>query len=111
MTSTVEAPTDNPLEIGERWPRWAVPAIALEAWLALQRAIRGMGRSPACERDPEAWWLAGRLPPGDRERQAAAVEACGWCPVRAHCLEYATAAREREGIWGGLTARERGWSR
>ena len=29
------------------------------------------------------------------------------CPVRQDCLEYALDARERYGIWGGTTERER----
>jgi WhiB family transcriptional regulator, redox-sensing transcriptional regulator len=37
--------------------------------------------------------------------QAKAV--CAGCPVRQACLEYALAHREREGIWGGATERER----
>jgi WhiB family redox-sensing transcriptional regulator len=32
---------------------------------------------------------------------------CGLCPVREACLEYAISAREKEGVWGGLTERER----
>jgi WhiB family redox-sensing transcriptional regulator len=32
---------------------------------------------------------------------------CASCTVRQACLEYALAAREREGVWGGLTERER----
>lgn len=32
---------------------------------------------------------------------------CSVCPVRHPCLEYALANREREGIWGGATERER----
>ena len=39
-----------------------------------------------------------------------AVEAkaiCAVCPVATACLEHALAAREREGIWGGTTERER----
>lgn len=32
---------------------------------------------------------------------------CGVCPVREACLEFALAAREREGVWGGCTERER----
>ena len=44
------------------------------------------------------------------EDDAAADEAksiCALCPVREPCLEYAIATREKEGVWGGLTARER----
>lgn len=39
-----------------------------------------------------------------------AVEAkaiCDSCPVREACLEFALAAREKEGVWGGATERER----
>lgn len=39
-----------------------------------------------------------------------AVEAkaiCGTCVVEPQCLEYALSARERDGIWGGATERER----
>jgi WhiB family redox-sensing transcriptional regulator len=32
---------------------------------------------------------------------------CELCPVREPCLEYAINAREKDGIWGGATARER----
>ena len=36
-----------------------------------------------------------------------AKEVCRGCVVRGECLEYAVAARERFGIWGGLSERER----
>lgn len=29
------------------------------------------------------------------------------CPVRAQCLEYALKANDREGFWGGFSARQR----
>ncbi|HUP86720.1 MAG TPA: WhiB family transcriptional regulator [Acidimicrobiales bacterium] len=32
---------------------------------------------------------------------------CAVCPVAEECLEFALAEREREGIWGGATERER----
>ncbi len=32
---------------------------------------------------------------------------CEMCPVRQACLEHALAHREREGVWGGTTERER----
>jgi WhiB family redox-sensing transcriptional regulator len=32
---------------------------------------------------------------------------CNGCPVRVECLEYALAAVEREGMWGGLSPEER----
>jgi WhiB family redox-sensing transcriptional regulator len=32
---------------------------------------------------------------------------CATCPVRQPCLEYALANRERDGVWGGATEKER----
>ncbi|HTX63543.1 MAG TPA: WhiB family transcriptional regulator [Acidimicrobiales bacterium] len=43
----------------------------------------------------------------DAESEAAAKAVCEMCPVRQACLEHALAHREREGIWGGATERER----
>ena len=45
--------------------------------------------------------------PSDEDDGAAAKAICAQCPVREPCLEYALAAREKDGVWGGLTARER----
>jgi WhiB family transcriptional regulator, redox-sensing transcriptional regulator len=42
----------------------------------------------------------------DDEAEPAKV-VCAECPVRQACLEHALAHREREGIWGGTTERER----
>ncbi|MGH9108251.1 MAG: WhiB family transcriptional regulator [Acidimicrobiales bacterium] len=44
------------------------------------------------------------------EEEVDAVPAkaiCAGCPVRQACLEHALAHREREGVWGGATERER----
>jgi WhiB family redox-sensing transcriptional regulator len=41
----------------------------------------------------------------DGAEEAKAV--CRGCPVRRQCLEYALANLEKEGVWGGLTVRER----
>ena len=32
---------------------------------------------------------------------------CAVCVVRQACLEHALASREKEGVWGGATERER----
>ncbi|MSO14916.1 MAG: WhiB family transcriptional regulator [Ilumatobacteraceae bacterium] len=32
---------------------------------------------------------------------------CATCMVRASCLEHAIAVREKDGVWGGATERER----
>jgi hypothetical protein len=39
--------------------------------------------------------------------EQAALRACAGCPARQACLDYATAAGEVDGIWGGLTADDR----
>jgi WhiB family redox-sensing transcriptional regulator len=44
----------------------------------------------------------------DDDAEAAEAKAiCAECPVRQACLEHALAHREREGVWGGTTERER----
>lgn len=45
--------------------------------------------------------------PVSEEDAAEAKDVCGGCPVRQACLEYALANRERDGVWGGATERER----
>lgn len=51
--------------------------------------------------DPEIFY------PATDEEADEAKAICAICPVRQMCLEHALAAREREGVWGGLTERER----
>jgi WhiB family transcriptional regulator, redox-sensing transcriptional regulator len=51
--------------------------------------------------DPEVFY-----PTSDEEADEA-KRICAQCPVREPCLEYALAHREREGVWGGATERER----
>jgi WhiB family redox-sensing transcriptional regulator len=47
-------------------------------------------------------------PATEDEADAAEAKAvCAVCPVRQTCLEHALAHREREGVWGGTTERER----
>jgi WhiB family transcriptional regulator, redox-sensing transcriptional regulator len=53
--------------------------------------------------DPQIFY-----PPTDEEDDAAPAKAvCASCPVREPCLEHALAYREKEGIWGGASERER----
>jgi WhiB family transcriptional regulator, redox-sensing transcriptional regulator len=60
-----------------------------------QAACRGL--------DVEAFY-----PISEDEADAAEAKAiCAECPVRQACLEHALAHREREGVWGGTTERER----
>ena len=45
--------------------------------------------------------------PASDEEAEAAKAVCGVCPVRQPCLEFALANRERDGVWGGATEKER----
>jgi WhiB family redox-sensing transcriptional regulator len=42
----------------------------------------------------------------DSDAEPAKV-VCGACPVREACLEHALMVREKDGVWGGATERER----
>jgi len=46
--------------------------------------------------------------PGRGESAEPARRVCTACPVRQPCLEYAVSNGIVDGIWGGLTGRERG---
>lgn len=59
----------------------------------------------ACEgKDPNLFYA-------DETDDARAVDAaktiCDGCPAKQSCLDHAIATREKHGIWGGLTERER----
>jgi WhiB family redox-sensing transcriptional regulator len=41
------------------------------------------------------------------EEALQAKSVCESCPVQASCLEHALGIREKEGVWGGRTERER----
>jgi WhiB family transcriptional regulator, redox-sensing transcriptional regulator len=51
--------------------------------------------------DPEIFF------PLDDEDGTAAKAVCDTCPVHEACLEHALGYREKEGVWGGATERER----
>jgi WhiB family transcriptional regulator, redox-sensing transcriptional regulator len=55
--------------------------------------------------DPDAWWpTKGGAASGT---VANAKRICRGCPVRTPCLKYALDTGQKDGIWGGLTVRER----
>ena len=66
--------------------------IAPPAWMAA-----GL----CAEVDPELFYPEFGAPNQDAKR------ICAGCEVRAECLAYALAHRERFGVWGGTTERER----
>lgn len=45
--------------------------------------------------------------PDDDSEADIAKEVCARCIVRGACLEFALSHREKEGVWGGATERER----
>ena len=45
--------------------------------------------------------------PASDEEADVAKAVCAVCPVRQPCLEYALSSRERDGVWGGATEKER----
>jgi len=51
--------------------------------------------------DPDIFY-----PVSDEEAEEAKA-ICGACTVSETCLEYALTNRERDGVWGGATERER----
>ncbi|HVA43757.1 MAG TPA: WhiB family transcriptional regulator [Acidimicrobiales bacterium] len=51
--------------------------------------------------DPDVFY------PVSEEDADTAKAVCAQCAVREACLEYALAYRERDGVWGGATERER----
>jgi hypothetical protein len=80
-------------------------AVTLLALITLDARPAGRtgGRMP-CEDDPEKWFA--------EEGSAAVTEAkqaCRACPARIPCLRFAMLTGERFGVWGGLSASDRGW--
>ena len=51
--------------------------------------------------DPELFY------PFEDDEAVAAKAVCAVCPVNIACLEFALAGREKDGVWGGATERER----
>ena len=62
------------------------------AWMAL-----GL----CAETDPEIFF------PDKGHSTKPAKRICRWCEVSDECLDYALANRERFGVWGGTSERER----
>lgn len=45
--------------------------------------------------------------PDDEAGAREAKDVCAGCRVQAPCLEYALSVREKAGVWGGATERDR----
>jgi WhiB family redox-sensing transcriptional regulator len=68
---------------------------------ALSTAASWRKRAACQGIDPQVFF------PESDEDAGEAKAICAMCPVRQACLEHALAHREREGVWGGATERER----
>jgi WhiB family redox-sensing transcriptional regulator len=53
--------------------------------------------------DGDMWWPG----KGQTDIVRAAKKVCSHCPVRVDCLTWAIENHERDGIYGGMTPRER----
>lgn len=84
---------------------WAVPTSAATEWARLTAALEDAGSVPCQSSDPEAWWPDKKSLDAPSTRMA--VRGCWRCPARRPCLDYAVAAGEREGVWGGALPDER----
>ena len=83
-------------------------AVILDADLAIDRDVYLSSMSwraqARCRNVPTEMFVARR---GDELSVRAAKRICRGCPVRAECLDYALAAGERFGVWGGVSERRR----
>lgn len=64
------------------------------------------GSASCTVEDPELFFPIGTTGPAV-EQAGAAKKICARCPVREACLEFALAANQDAGVWGGLTEDER----
>ena len=67
----------------------------------LERMLLDLRGKGLCMTEPDRWYPE----KGGTTKEAKKV--CQRCPVREPCLDYAMAAGERYGVWGGLSERER----
>lgn len=110
MAIEAEAASSNEDESADKQPvarmkAWTMGARALspeavQAYEELQELFEQ--NPPACRGADECVFFP--------ERGASTKEAkgmCAICPIKADCLEYALVAKEKFGIWGGTSERER----
>lgn len=70
---------------------------------AAQAMLRWADRAACLGEDQEKFFHG----QGHGERPDDARALCAACPVREECLDHALTHNETEGVWGGLTAKER----
>src|SRR5574337_2215602 len=62
----------------------------------------------ACRDKDSELWFPDMADPKWELKASQAIAICERCPVKQTCLDYAIEAKELHGIWGGVTARQRG---
>jgi WhiB family redox-sensing transcriptional regulator len=60
--------------------------------------------SAACAEIPGDLWYPEK---GSNQFTSNVKAVCKGCPVQRQCLDYAIANCENDGVWGGLTVKER----
>jgi WhiB family redox-sensing transcriptional regulator len=87
---------DRQNEPGEYAPRWPVAHTAVDQ-LSHDEALQAL----CAQADPEAFF------PEKGGSNADAKRICARCPIRLRCLEVAIANNYSDGVWGGLSPRQR----
>jgi WhiB family redox-sensing transcriptional regulator len=95
---------------GKRMGRMNIDPITrrrLPSYLIGRPGLASWKHQAAClDADSDTFFSVGyRITQQDEE----ALAICQECPVIRECLEHAIEVPERYGVWGGTTARERGW--
>lgn len=78
---------------------------ANKKFLELSKAIEEAGEV-ACQSFPDLMYDEAENIES-KQTQTWIKQICRKCPVKDLCLDYAMAAKEEYGIWGGLTTKER----
>ena len=97
MSTTVTSGNGTRVHVGPYRPTSQIP---VSAW------VPPPDRTPACAGvDPDLFYPE---PGNSRATTGAARRVCAGCGLRVECEAAAVAQRERHGVWGGLSPRERG---
>ena len=76
-------------------------------WDEFREVLDDVGETP-CMAWPDAFFPEKDNLPGFPHDYRQAKELCRGCPILLQCADYAVTNRERFGVWGGLTPKERG---
>jgi hypothetical protein len=77
-------------------------------YLRLQKAIEEAPVIPPCQvTDPELWFGIEKIDGSYQADYRQAKQLCNSCPVQNICAKYAISANEPDGVWGGLSPKER----